>query len=299
VTPAGGCDDCPENTLTYTGREADESQIDLYDAGHALVGLHRSLALTAHLIINNEIITQATSLKGVRIVSAPPQEGSWKTVALILGAIYAGGSVTKDSPVGNLVSSAYDYVIHETLGFHVDYNKTLGKQYEKYQETHPKIKRLPEYRFHSLCEKCESAIRDMHRPLYFSRTAELGKILSNAGPREKALGVDMNEETAEYLYTTVIRSGAEEYIGEVYAYHTATYKDRIYVRSVNRIIGFVLDESCRPPDDLFTITNSLTANAKRNGEHFNQYSFIKFIALTFKSKSGRLKSFRITSVAVM
>jgi hypothetical protein len=137
-------------SLTYRGRAADNNVLDLYDAGQALVGFHRSLALTTHLVLNNEIITQATALKGAQILSFPPHEGSWKSTAVvIIGGIYALGSVTKDSPVGNLISSAYDYVIHETLGFHVDYAKTLGQQYEEYQKTHPGIKPISEARLHS------------------------------------------------------------------------------------------------------------------------------------------------------
>jgi hypothetical protein len=139
-----------ELALNHSGNTADRNGLDLYEAGQALIGFQRSLALTAHLAINGEIITQAPSLKGARILSFPPQEGSWQTTAVVvIGAIYAAGSITKDSPVGNFISSAYDYVIHETLGFHIDYNKTLGQQYEEYKSTHPDIKRLPEPVFRS------------------------------------------------------------------------------------------------------------------------------------------------------
>jgi hypothetical protein len=118
-------------TLSFEGRDADDYEIDMYDAGQAMVGFHLSLALTIHLVLHDEIITQATSLRGARIFALPAQEGSWKTVAIVASTLAAAGSITKDSPVGNLISSAYDYVIHETLGFHVDYTKSLGQQYEE------------------------------------------------------------------------------------------------------------------------------------------------------------------------
>jgi hypothetical protein len=74
-----------ELTLAYAGSEADNSEIDLYDVAQALIGFQRSLALTTHLVLNDEIITQAPFLKGARILAAPPEEGSWKITALVMG----------------------------------------------------------------------------------------------------------------------------------------------------------------------------------------------------------------------
>src|ERR1700709_1118781 len=92
-------------SISYSGRSADNNALDLYDAGQALVGFHRSLALTAHLVLNNQIITQATALKGAQILSMPPQSGSWtSTAVIVIGGLWAISSVTKDSPIGNLIS---------------------------------------------------------------------------------------------------------------------------------------------------------------------------------------------------
>lgn len=63
-------------TLSYSGDQADDHEIDFYDVAQALVGFQRTIALTAHLVINGEVITQATALKGVRITAVPPEEGS-------------------------------------------------------------------------------------------------------------------------------------------------------------------------------------------------------------------------------
>jgi hypothetical protein len=109
-------------TLTYSGRESDDNEIDLYDVAQGLIGFERSLALTTHLVLNNEIITQAPALKGARILARPAQSGSWELTATILvlaaGAIYKLGTAPKESPIGHLIRSAYDYVVSQTLGFH-------------------------------------------------------------------------------------------------------------------------------------------------------------------------------------
>ncbi len=78
-------------TLSYKGSAADKRHIDLYDASQALVGFQRPLALTTHLVINGEIITQAPSLKGAQVLALPAEEGSWKMAAVILTGAYAIG----------------------------------------------------------------------------------------------------------------------------------------------------------------------------------------------------------------
>ena len=121
-------------TLSYSGAMADEQAIEFYDVALALIGFQRSIALTTHLVLNNEVITQAPTLRGANVIALPVEEGSWKIKAAVVGGFLAGayqlGTAPKDTPIGHLVRSAYDYVISETLGFHLDYNKTLGQQYE-------------------------------------------------------------------------------------------------------------------------------------------------------------------------
>lgn len=161
-------------SLSYDGQAANVSEIDLYDVAQALIGFQRSLALTTHLVLNDEIITQAPSLKGAQIFTRPAEEGSWKITAIIVSALYTLGTAQKDTPVGNLISSVYDYVISESLGFHVDYDKTLGQQYEEYKKSkEPKVEPLPQHRLDSLIEKCEFAIKEMHRPIIKSATQML------------------------------------------------------------------------------------------------------------------------------
>jgi len=82
-------------TLSFEGNSADDHAIDLYDVSSALLGFERTLALTTHLILNQEVITQAPSLKNAQILSFPSKEGSWKmTVGIILTGAYALGTLS-------------------------------------------------------------------------------------------------------------------------------------------------------------------------------------------------------------
>ena len=115
--------------LSYGGSEADHHEIDFYDVAEALMGFQRSLAITTHLILNGKVITQAPALKSAIIRVSPPRAGSWEIVAslsLAAGAVYKLGTTPKDTVLGHLVYSAYDYVVKSLLGVHVDIDKSLG-----------------------------------------------------------------------------------------------------------------------------------------------------------------------------
>jgi hypothetical protein len=174
-------------TLSYEKGLADEHQLEFYDAARALIGFQRSLALTTHLVLTGEVITQAPSLQGAHIFVLPPEPGSWKITAGIAVAIFTLGTAPRDTPVGYLLSSAYDYVVSETLGFHVDYNKTLGQSYDELRGTQSELPSLPQSKLDSVAEKCEAAIKDMHRPIVWSETATHAQILTNVHGKERRL----------------------------------------------------------------------------------------------------------------
>ena len=154
-------------TISFEGNSSDNHRIDLYDIAQALTGFQRSLALTTHLILNNQVITQSPSLKNAEIYSLPSKDGSWKMTAVICTALYSLGTAPKDTPLGHIIYSAYDYVISESLGVHVDYNKTLGKLYE--ESENKKLPKIQQYQLDSVIEKCSFSIKEMHRPIYQTR----------------------------------------------------------------------------------------------------------------------------------
>lgn len=117
--------------LKFVGNLASQGEIELYDVAQAIIGFQRTLALTTHAVINAEVITQAPSLRGAKILALPPEEGSWKIIAALVGGIWAGGQASHDSVVGHLLYSAYDYVISESLGVHVNFDESLGQTIER------------------------------------------------------------------------------------------------------------------------------------------------------------------------
>lgn len=281
--------------LSYGGNTSDESEIDLYDIGQALVGFQRSLALTTHLILNGEIITQSPSLEGAKIVTFPAEAGSFRITAAIIVAsgIYTVGTAPKDTPIGNLISSAYDYLISETLGFHVDYAKTLGQQYEETHPPEPIVPQLQQYRLDSLIEKCENAVKEMHRPIVKSRTATSAAIQSQVGAVLHRFPVELTAASYEYIAHTERQEMPLEVRGWVSSYNVNTFKGRIFTRDEGRPAPFELSEESRDDASVNLVTNSLMLNAQRRGASEGE---IAIVAYRNVARSGRLKSFYVLEV---
>jgi hypothetical protein len=229
--------------LSYSGSDADQHALDFYDVAEALLGFQRSLALTVHLVINDEVITQAPSLKGATIMALPPERGSWTFLAVVSlagTALYKLGTTKKDTVVGHAVASAYDYVVSQLLGFHVDFDKTLGQQYSELQASQDDLPKLTSSRLDSVAEKCEVAVKNLHRPIVGERTAKIGRIVSKTTDTKRLIGPQLSAKTYEHIAFTT-RSDAEDVLtGRITSYNSNTYKGRLFVPSLARPIPFEL-----------------------------------------------------------
>lgn len=285
-------------TLSFDGGNATNHEIDFYDVAQALVGFQRSLAITTHLILNDKVITQAPSLKGAKIIALPPQEGSWKLPAkLVLAtAAYQLATTPIDTPLGNLISSAYDYVISESLGFHVDYDSTLGQQYENMKKSQHKVPVLEQSRFDSAIEKCEQAVKQMHRPIVESKTASEAQLSFKCDhKKEKPVGPPLNKSTYDYIHYTNLSDFEEQIIGFVSSYSANTLRGRVYIEAYNRAIPFEQIGEAKDNISTIRIADNMAINTRarfKKGEH----QHIRFSILRVTSRSGQLKKLLVVKV---
>ena len=285
-------------TLSFGGAASDESLIDLYDVSQALIGFQRSIALTAHLVLNGKIITQAPSLKGAKIYAMPAAEGSWKMTAIVLAGatgIYNLGTAQSNSPIGHLMFSLYDYVVSESLGVHVDYNSTLGKLYDEAKRNKVRLPVVKESQADSLIEKCSTAIREMHRPIYKTRTATDAVITGNYSGRENKLKTTLTLETFDFIHETRTADTPDVLEGRVSSYNSNTFKGRIYVAAFARPVSFELQPNARSQRSIRLITTSLRHSALKR---FNEPgSLVHCVAFQNMSRTGHLKSLTISKVS--
>jgi len=283
-------------TLSFDGRDADSHRIEFYDVAQALIGFQRSLALTTHLVINDQIITQAPALKGARIFAAPPDAGSWKmtaVVSMIATGIYQLGTVPKDTVLGHILFSVYDYVVSETLGVPVDFNKSLGQLYKEAKAQKLDVPRISESQADSLVEKCSTAIREMHRPIYKTATAARGTLEGTLVGKSLPVRRSLSMETYEYMQETFVENMPIEVVGRVSSYNSNTFKGRLFAFTEGRPVSFELSKAARSRKSLDLVTSSLRAHAlkDRSGQ-----GLITFRALRATSRSGHLKSYVVLEV---
>lgn len=282
--------------LSYEGGIADNNIIDMYDAARGLAGFQRSLALTVHLALHGEIITQAPALKGAQILVSTPEAGSWKSTAKIifsaatLTTIGAALVAPKDTVAGHLVFSMYDYVIHSTLGFDVNFDKSLRVEYE---ESLRKKKITPE-KMDSLIEKAEASIADMHRPIVASQSANYALLFAN--PERSAptqIGPLMSSETYAYISRGSVDERQETIVGKVASFNLNTYKGRIFVYEEQRPVPFELMYESRSGANTVAITSSLRSNSIARSSHEGT---VAMMGRRNFSANGRLKSILVSLV---
>ena len=276
--------------LKFEGRLSDNHVLDFYDAARAMVGFQRSLALTTHLVMNGEIITQAPSLKNAEILVSTPEAGSWELIASIVGAAWVAGNASKDTPLGHLLYSVYDYIVANTLGFHVDYEKSLYQSHKERLET----KGITPEKLDSLMEKTESSISDMHRPIIASESASQAKLFWLPYGSPEQIGPDMTELSHEYISRTIKRDEIIEHDGLVASYNVNTFKGRIFLPIEQRPIPFEIDESARTIANVELITSSLHSNAI---ERASRGGMITIHGQRLESSTGRLKALIVQDIA--
>lgn len=287
-----------EIKLTYEGNLADSHQIDFYDLAQAMVGFQRSLAITTHLVINGRIITQAPALKGARILSTAPRPGSVEILAglgLVAGGIYAVGTAPKDTVIGHLVFSLYDYAIKRLTGNHVDFDKSLGQQIAEANKSRTSgeasVPALDDKRVDSLLEKIEPAVVDMHRPIVKSHSASKARLYVPSRPTLKP--IEFSQKTYDDLVNVKTDDIAIEVIGKVSSYNINTFRGRIYVAEEKRPIPFILANVAQTASNISRLTRSLRANASTAG---TSEADVSLSVYPNYSVTGRLKSYVVVDV---
>lgn len=275
--------------LKFEGKLSDNHVLNFYDAARAMTGFQRSLALTTHLVMHGEIITQAPALKEADILVSTPSPGSWEIIASIVGAAWVAGTASKDTPLGHMLYSIYDYIISSTLGFHVDYEKSL---FQSYRESLTEKGITPE-KLESLMEKTESSIGDMHRPIVASQSATSAKLFRLSRSGVDQIGPDMTSLSYDYIARTIRRDELIEHQGLVSSYNVNTYKGRIFLPDEQRPIPFELDEVAKNRESVKIITSSLRTNATSRRE---SEGLIALYGRRLESSTGRLKALIVNKV---
>lgn len=285
-----------EFSLSFEGNDSEDHQIDLYDVSQALVGFQRTIALTTNLMMNGDLITQAPSLKNAIILAQPPEEGSWKICATVLTSAYFILTAPKETVLGNLVYSAYDYIIKENLGFHPKLDDSLVVQYENYHfQSDKKIVPLNKARLESLAEKCQYSVKEMHRPIYGKQTALTAKINCSWKKNIQPISTVLDMQTYNRLIGLKESSELEVFAGRISSYDANTQKGRIFLPEILRTIPFELQRNVLTIGEREHIIDSLKTY-QRSMDIKSNIGFIKFQGYRITNQQNDLKKIFVVSL---
>jgi len=281
--------------LSFKGGITDYHQIDLYDLSRSLEGFHRTLALTAHYLLNDEIITHAPALKGASIYAFPAEPGSFKQkilVAIQAAAVTGILMQPNNTIVGHIMYSAYDYVVKTTLGFHVDLNEPLYKSYLQHESLKREIKKS---KLESISDKCEGSLKDMHRPIY-KTNASISLNITPLNDISDTPSIHLSGDTYDNLRKTKISSDSEMYYGRVSLYSANTRKGRIYIEDEQRTIPFHIKKGTYV--NVATLSESLDIYTRLHdqGETDTKAGFFYFMARRGFSANNTTRFYEVTHI---
>ena len=282
-----------EFDIVYKGSNAESGEIELYDLARSLYGLHRSLALTTHFVINNEVITKAPSLRNALIYTYPSEESSFKQtlkIGVLATAAYALLSSPNASVVGHLMYSSYDYVVKSTLGFHINLSDPLYKSYLEHESLKNPI---PISKLDSVAEKCEDAIVDIHRPIYASKSASYA-ILQPRNLAVENAKLFFDSDTYDSIRHSKITPDASLYSGRVSNFNANTKTGRIYTLQDQRPIPFSIDDDARVRMSIFSESLNIYTKLQDSKNTDDKAGFFQFNAKRVYSANDTTRRYVIT-----
>lgn len=280
--------------LSFEGGDASDHRLDFYDAAVALLGFQRSLAITSHYVLNDKVITQAPSLSGARIMVAPPFEGSWRMKADV--EPQQPSATTAESygaPTEEALSATYDYVVGRTLGFQTDFDSDVGPLIEAIRPPGRSDSKPTSGRLDAVIEKCEVGIKDMHRPIVQSQSADTAKIISSVKPRS-SFRYSLSQQTYQHILEGLPDLRQRDFVGKVSSYNLNTYRGRIFLPNERRPVPFELREAARTPSTISAILQSMSANHNSSRE---EAGMLRFRAVPYETRTGRLRSLELVAAA--
>lgn len=199
----------------YQYGSAEEGRLNLYDGAKALEGVARTTSIITHAYLNGETRVRGEAAHGAEFYIRAPRQGSF----LYEAVIWSAGAIS-----GGLFYDFVKYACSEAVGY-FDREEPIRRSLEERIE--PTLGELG--------AALESPLNDVHRPIRKDRDIELFV----TRPRGEVLAHFDYETAGQLLPRTV--DPPHEIIGNVTRFNTNTGWGRLYDRTEERSISFILD----------------------------------------------------------
>ena len=171
--------------IRYTGGDAENHKLDLYDAASSIHGLAKALAITTHaLLTEGEIRRKGGSIPNVDFFLHPPQKGSFieiVTIAFASPAVKILGS--------SIVTAVFWDMIN--YSWKIASGKQATPQYRITKKILDKNDTFPQ----EIEEALEKSLQQIHRPILHNSEMKI----EIKRPKQGVV-VEFNKQTLNHVY---------------------------------------------------------------------------------------------------
>lgn len=204
--------------IRYTGGDADEHMLPLYDGTTSILGISQALQLVVHAYINDEVVSRATALRGARMYIKPAQQGSYLFELVTLIEAYP-------ATAGISAVVFYDFLkvalSRATGSINAEpETKSLRKDFEKREPF-----------FDDLAETLEGSLQRAHRPIGGGV-----EVINIGRPRSDLIQLD--QQSSDWVNTREEITELVTVTGNVTRYNSNTLNGRIYIEELGKIVPF-------------------------------------------------------------
>lgn len=251
------------------------NELDAYDAGQALYGISRSLAIITHYVLNGKVIKQGPALSGAKVFVRPPQRGSFESLLSIVPFM---GDVAQQLPAH--IATHFLYDLAKLL-----YRRCAGLSGSPSTEELEKLLKQAPGDVDALSDAIDEDVVRFHRPFEGPVT-----ILNIYGGTNH-FG-SFNHVTYANAKARELGREREGVFGEIASYNGNTDTGRIWLHDEQRTVAFKRDRTLKrlPQADRGLLSWSLDQYVN------HKEGTLQLFGRGLRNREGQLKMIFVTEV---
>jgi hypothetical protein len=236
--------------IRYTGGNAENHRLDLYDAATSIHGLAKALAITTHALVSKgEIRRKGGSIPDVDFYLHPPQKGSFVEIV----------TIAFENPAVRVIgASVLTAVFWDMLNY--TWKTASGKTAVPTSRIPKKILEENETFPQEIADVLEKSLQQIHRPILHDPAIKI----EIKRPR-KGVVIEFNQETLNHVYLEDEAATLENISGNVTKYNILSGYGRFYDDISAKTIPFHLDNNILPQHKNVLASSLSDASSHVNG----------------------------------
>ncbi|MFA8434035.1 MAG: hypothetical protein ACEPOZ_05920 [Marinifilaceae bacterium] len=259
--------------IRYTGGEAEENKLDLYNASNSILGLSKALAISTHALVSKgEVRKNGATIPNVKLYLHPPKKGSFvESVSVFFenAAVQAIGIST--------ISAAFWAMLEYSFKI------ATGQDCDVVNPTVKKIIREKDLIDLELADVLEKPLQQLHRPI----KGGAGMNIEINRPR-KGTVINFDSATKNYVFSTIQAGIKDDLVGNVTKYNIITGYGRFYDDELERTLPFNIDK------DKISVEHELLIRWSLFNADFDDGGKICLTASVVNDKANNAKRYIVT-----